>query len=120
MTMRCCAGRPKIYIATAEARDEEMQVKIVAHQARRGSGWTTVEAPRDLGPPLAAAGADEAVLIEGLLPQSVRTLDVELPHQWFWDGHEHVDPANFYFNDLSPEEYARLLEISRNAGQSLD
>ena len=33
---------------------------------------------------------------------------------------EAVDPANFYFNDLSPEEYARLLELSRNAGQSLD
>ena len=33
---------------------------------------------------------------------------------------EPVDPANYYFNDLSPEEYARMLEISRNAGQSLD
>lgn len=35
-------------------------------------------------------------------------------------GGEPVDPANYYFNDLSPEEYARMLEISRNAGQSLD
>ena len=33
---------------------------------------------------------------------------------------EAVDPANYYFNDLTPEEYARMLEISRNAGQSLD
>lgn len=57
-------GRPKIYIATAAAGDEEMQVKIVAHQARRGSGWTTIEAPRDLGAPLAAARGDEAVLID--------------------------------------------------------
>jgi lambda family phage portal protein len=39
------------------------------------------------------AWIDEAVLIEGLLPQSVRTLDAEFPHQWFWDGFEHVDPA---------------------------
>ncbi|MBK7271366.1 MAG: M23 family metallopeptidase [Flavobacteriales bacterium] len=30
-----------------------------------------------------------------------------------------VDPANYYFNDLTPEEYARMLELSRNAGQSL-
>ncbi|MCB0794088.1 MAG: M23 family metallopeptidase, partial [Flavobacteriales bacterium] len=35
-------------------------------------------------------------------------------------GHEPIDPANFYFNDLSPEEYALMLELSRNAGQSLD
>ncbi len=38
----------------------------------------------------------EAVLVSGLLPLHVRTLiasdDVPL-HQWFWDGHEHVDPV---------------------------
>ncbi|MCW5899390.1 MAG: M23 family metallopeptidase [Flavobacteriales bacterium] len=35
-------------------------------------------------------------------------------------GGEPVDPVNFFFNDLSPAEYALMLEISRNAGQSLD
>jgi lambda family phage portal protein len=39
------------------------------------------------------AWLNEAVLIEGYLPQSVRTLDAQFPHQWFWDGFEHVDPA---------------------------
>jgi len=39
------------------------------------------------------AWISEAVLIEGLLPQAARTRDAEFPHQWFWDGHEHVDPA---------------------------
>jgi capsid protein len=39
------------------------------------------------------AWIDEAVLIEGYLPQSLRTRDAEFPHQWFWDGFEHVDPA---------------------------
>ncbi len=39
------------------------------------------------------AWLNEAVLIEGYLPQPVRTLDAEFPHQWFWDGFEHVDPA---------------------------
>jgi len=42
---------------------------------------------------LFAAWLAEAVLIEGLLPQSARTQAAEFPHQWFWDGHEHVDPA---------------------------
>ncbi len=35
----------------------------------------------------------EAVLIEDYLPSSLRTLDSTFEHQWFWDGHEHVDPA---------------------------
>jgi lambda family phage portal protein len=39
-----------------------------------------------------AAWLDEAVLIDGYLPESLRTLDADLSHQWFWDGHEHVDP----------------------------
>jgi len=28
-----------------------------------------------------------------------------------------VNPVNFYYNDLSPEEYAKMLEISSQAGQ---
>ncbi|MBK8915037.1 MAG: phage portal protein [Phycisphaerales bacterium] len=39
-----------------------------------------------------SAWLNEAVLIEGYLPQSARVLDVNLAHQWFWDGLEHVDP----------------------------
>jgi len=35
---------------------------------------------------------DEAKLIESLVPPRVRVLE-SLPHQWFWDGTEHVDPA---------------------------
>ncbi|QDV85479.1 Phage portal protein, lambda family [Stieleria magnilauensis] len=35
----------------------------------------------------------EAILIEGYLPNSLRALDSTFEHQWFWDGHEHVDPA---------------------------
>ncbi len=42
---------------------------------------------------LLKAWLDEAVLIEGYLPQWLRRLNVDLPHQWFWDGFEHVDPA---------------------------
>jgi lambda family phage portal protein len=41
---------------------------------------------------LLAAWLDEAVLIEGYLPDSLRTLDADLSHQWMWDGNDHVDP----------------------------
>ena len=31
-----------------------------------------------------------------------------------------VNPVNFYFNDLSPEEYEKMLELSSQAGQAFD
>lgn len=45
---------PRIYLATAQALDAEMAVRIKNHQAERGRDWSTVEAP--LEPDLALAG----------------------------------------------------------------
>jgi adenosylcobinamide kinase/adenosylcobinamide-phosphate guanylyltransferase len=58
------SGRPRRYIATAEAWDDEMRDRIARHRADRGTGWITVEAPLDLAAALAAVRAEEAVLVD--------------------------------------------------------
>lgn len=47
-----------VFVATAEAGDEEMAERIDRHRAERGSFWRTVEEPLDLGGALEREAAD--------------------------------------------------------------
>lgn len=86
-------GSPAIYIATAEALDDEMAERIARHRAQRGPAWRTLQVPlalaealegSDGGPPrlvdcvtlwlsnLILAGRDweaEVLALAALLPQ---------------------------------------------------
>jgi len=56
-----------IYIATAQAWDSEMTVRIEKHRARRGDLWKTLEAPTDLvGALTSKACRGKAVLVDCL------------------------------------------------------
>jgi len=56
---------PWVYIATAQAFDDEMQARIAEHRARRATGWRTTEAPTDLPAALRDAG-NAPVLVDCL------------------------------------------------------
>jgi adenosylcobinamide kinase/adenosylcobinamide-phosphate guanylyltransferase len=59
-------GGRVLYVATAEALDDEMRARAAAHQARRPREWTTLEVPLNVGAALrsdpAAVGADVILL----------------------------------------------------------
>jgi adenosylcobinamide kinase / adenosylcobinamide-phosphate guanylyltransferase len=56
--------RPRRYIATAQAWDDEMRARIALHKDQRGADWVTVEAPFDLVGALADAHEKEIVLVD--------------------------------------------------------
>lgn len=61
------SGLSVVYIATAEARDEEMRQRIIHHQARRPESWRLVEAGGDLAAVLQREAADgRCVLVDCL------------------------------------------------------
>ena len=59
-------GRRVLYVATAEALDEEMRARVAAHRARRPAGWMTLEVPLAVGGALESspevAGTDVILL----------------------------------------------------------
>lgn len=57
---------PVVFVATAEARDDEMAARIARHQAERPAGWRTVEAPLDLMSVLREAPTGATVVLDCL------------------------------------------------------
>lgn len=57
---------PLLYVATAEAGDDEMAARIAAHRARRGPRWRAVEAPHDLPGALSGISGVGAALVDCL------------------------------------------------------
>ncbi len=56
-------GDAVLFVATAEARDDEMCARIEAHRARRPAAWQTVEAPRDVVQALQNAHSSPRVVV---------------------------------------------------------
>ncbi|HET8562254.1 MAG TPA: bifunctional adenosylcobinamide kinase/adenosylcobinamide-phosphate guanylyltransferase [Candidatus Binatia bacterium] len=60
-------GGSRLYIATAEAKDEEMSQRIAEHQKQRGDQWTTIEEPVELAEALLAQrGKTDCALVDCL------------------------------------------------------
>lgn len=55
----------RVYIASAQAFDDEMRAKIAAHRATRaGDGWRTVEVPYDVASAVEALHEGEVALFD--------------------------------------------------------
>ena len=57
------SGLPVTYVATGEARDDEMSARIAHHRERRPTAWRTVEEPLMLADALVREAAAERCLL---------------------------------------------------------
>ena len=80
-------GDDVLFVATAQALDEEMQTRIEAHRRGRPATWRTLEAPRHTGEAIIQAESRAIVLVDCLtllvsnavlaLPESASALEGE-------------------------------------------
>ncbi|HYD62250.1 MAG TPA: bifunctional adenosylcobinamide kinase/adenosylcobinamide-phosphate guanylyltransferase [Noviherbaspirillum sp.] len=96
-TLAVESGKPVVYVATAQAGDAEMTVRIAHHRARRQAGWTTVEESLSLGCVLEEWCAPDRVVL-------VDCLTVWLSNLLFSESREypevgHIDPPERFHNE---------------------
>jgi adenosylcobinamide kinase / adenosylcobinamide-phosphate guanylyltransferase len=60
------SGVPVVFIATGEARDDEMAERIARHRAERPAGWETVEEPIELHAAIDSAPPAACVVVDCL------------------------------------------------------
>ena len=58
------AGKPAVYLATAQALDGEMAERIARHREMRGDDWRTIEAPLAVAEVLQSLTSDEVALFD--------------------------------------------------------
>ena len=59
------SGGKVLFVATAEARDEDMRRRIEKHQKSRPSNWKTLESPSEVAKAISQHGGEyEAVVID--------------------------------------------------------
>ena len=72
LAARCPA--PRLFVATCEPRDAEMEARIEAHQRERGSDWATREVPLKLAAALNEAQGHYGVIVVDCLTMWVSNL----------------------------------------------
>jgi adenosylcobinamide kinase/adenosylcobinamide-phosphate guanylyltransferase len=60
------SAAPVTYVATGEARDDEMAARIARHRAERPTGWSTVEEPRELLEAMLRVAPEHTLLVDCL------------------------------------------------------
>jgi adenosylcobinamide kinase / adenosylcobinamide-phosphate guanylyltransferase len=104
------SGAEPVYVATAEALDEEMARRIAAHRARRDARFMTVEAPLDLvGALRRECASGRAVLVD--------CLTLWLTNQMMAGRHLELEIERLL--DLTGKLPGALVLISNEVGQGV-
>lgn len=75
------AGGRVLYVATAEALDDEMQERIIKHQSDRPAEWDTLEAPTQAAEVLSTASQQYDTILLDCLTLLASNILLEMPEE---------------------------------------
>jgi adenosylcobinamide kinase / adenosylcobinamide-phosphate guanylyltransferase len=105
-------GSRRLYVATAEAKDEEMRLRIAEHKKRRSDRWTTVEEPVDLAGVLRAqCGRMDCALVD--------CLTLWLSNLLLRGGEKHVESKFEELMQMLPSLDFDLILVSNEVGSGI-
>jgi adenosylcobinamide kinase/adenosylcobinamide-phosphate guanylyltransferase len=105
-TLAAASGKEVIYVATAQAGDDEMAARITHHRQRRNQTWTTVEEPLSLGAAITRWSAPERLILVDCLTIWLSNLLFSEPAN-FPEVGEIIPPASF---ERERERFLQALE----------
>lgn len=107
-------GRPVVYLATAEARDAEMQQRIALHRTQRPAEWQTLEQPQQVGAALQQLPPETVVLLDCL---TLLVSNVLLAHEA--DPQPAVDQEIAGLLAAAQERSLTLIVVTNEVGMGL-
>jgi adenosylcobinamide kinase/adenosylcobinamide-phosphate guanylyltransferase len=109
-----------LYVATAEAGDEEMAARIAQHRTQRPANWITLEAPRAIGAAIRSCGVTAPMVLIDCLTLLANNVIAPLPEPIEYEEAERV--LNAELDDLLTayrESDAAWIIVSNEVGLGL-
>ena len=110
-----------LFVATAEAGDDEMRLRIAKHRAERPAHWRTLEAPRNVGLAVSQHARAHATIIVDCITLLVSNLLVDRPDPYDEAVQEDVDREIAAILHAAREmpDGNRLILVSNEVGAGL-
>lgn len=112
-------GGPVVYLATAEAGDDEMAARIAHHRERRPPEWTTVEAPRRLAEAVAPSVSPGGVVLLDCLTLLASNIVTAEPFPDESEGEQSLEAEMAALERVCSRANATLIVVSNEIGQGL-
>jgi adenosylcobinamide kinase/adenosylcobinamide-phosphate guanylyltransferase len=113
------AGERVLFVATAQAADQEMRERIEKHQRERPAGWVTLEVPHSIGPSIRACADQSQVVLVDCMTLLVSNLIVASPDPFAPEAEQQVMTETSELIECAEQFAGSIIVVSNEVGLGL-